>query len=56
MSQKGKRFDGFEGAAPLFLRKIHSYAKLGYLGSIFGSFEVQRLAPDDAPTQKDDGV
>ena len=45
MTQKGKTFDGFEGAVPLFPLKLHSYAKLGYLGSISGSFEVLRLAP-----------
>ena len=45
MTQKGKAFDDFEGAVPLFPLKKHSYAKFGYLGSISGSFEVLRLAP-----------
>ena len=45
MTHKGKTFDGFEGAVPLFPLKLNSYAKLGYLGSISGSFEVLRLAP-----------
>ena len=45
MTQKGKAFDDFEGAVPLFPLKKHSYAKFGYLGSISGSLEVLRLAP-----------
>ena len=45
MTQKGKTFDGFEGAVPLFPLKKHSYAKVGYLDSISGNFEVLRLAP-----------
>ena len=45
MTQKGKAFDNFEGAVPLFPLKKHSYAKFGYLGSISGSLEVLRLAP-----------
>ena len=45
MTQKEKTFDSFEGAVTLFSLKKHSYAKLGYLDSISGNFEVLRLAP-----------
>ena len=45
MTQKGKTFDGFVGALPLFPLKKHNFAKFGYLVSISDSFEFLTLAP-----------